>query len=51
MIDSEPLLAAKNTILTPHIAFATQESMTLRAEIVFDNLRHWLDGDPVNLVK
>ncbi len=48
---SEPLLAAKNTILTPHIAFATQESMTLRAEIVFDNLRHWLDGDPINLVK
>lgn len=47
----EPLLAAKNTILTPHIAFATEESMSIRAEIVFDNLRHFLDGDPINLVK
>ena len=46
----EPLLSAKNTILTPHIAFASQESMSIRAEIVFDNLRHFLDGDPINLV-
>ena len=46
----EPLLKAKNTILTPHIAFATQESMSIRAEIVFENLRRWLDGDPINLV-
>lgn len=46
----EPLLAAKNTILTPHIAFATEESMSIRAEIVFENLRHFLDGDPINLV-
>ena len=46
----EPLLSAKNTILTPHIAFASQESMSIRAEIVFDNLRHFLDKDPINLV-
>ena len=46
----EPLLSAKNTILTPHIAFASQESMGIRAEIVFDNLRHFLDKDPINLV-
>ena len=48
---SEPLLTAKNTILTPHIAFATQESMSLRAEIVFENLNCWLNGNPINLVK
>ena len=47
---SEPLLAAKNTVLTPHVAFATGESMKLRAEIVFGNLRAFLDGAPVNLV-
>lgn len=47
----EPLLGARNTILTPHIAFATRESMSLRAEIVFDNLRAWLDGRPANEVK
>ncbi len=47
----EPLLSAKNTLLTPHIAFASHESMTLRAGIVFDNLRAFLDGNPINVVK
>ena len=45
-----PLLHAPHTLLTPHVAFATRESMTLRAEIVFDNLRAWLDGAPQNVV-
>ncbi len=44
------MLGAKNTLLTPHIAFATKESMTLRAEIVFDNLRAWLDGGQKNVI-
>lgn len=44
------MLAAPNTLLTPHIAFATNESMTLRAQIVFDNLRAWLDGRQQNTV-
>ena len=44
------MLGAPNTLLTPHIAFATKESMTLRAEIVFDNLRAWLNGTPQNVV-
>ena len=47
----EPLLHAKNTIVTPHIAFASKESMSLRAQIVFENLRCFLDGSPVNVVK
>ncbi|NMA66576.1 MAG: hydroxyacid dehydrogenase [Clostridiaceae bacterium] len=46
----EPLLHAKNTIVTPHIAFATKESMSLRAKIVFDNLKAWMDGKPQNVV-
>lgn len=45
-----PLLHAPNTLVTPHVAFATQESMTLRAKIVFDNLRAWLDGAPINRI-
>ena len=44
------MLFAPNTLLTPHIAFASKESMTLRAEIVFDNLRAWLDGGQKNIV-
>lgn len=39
------MLSAPNTLLTPHIAFATKESMSLRAEIVFNNLRKWLAGE------
>lgn len=46
----EPLLAAKNTLVTPHVAFATKESMKLRAEIVFDNLKAWLEGNQKNIV-
>ena len=45
-----PLLPAKNTILTPHVAFASAESMEARARIVFDSLRHWMDGDPINVI-
>ena len=48
--ESEPLLHAKNCLLTPHVAFATKESMTLRAQIVFDNLQAWMDGNQKNVV-
>ena len=47
---SEPLLKAKNTLLTPHIAFASKESMSLRAEIVFDNLDAWMNGNQKNVI-
>ncbi|MCD7820153.1 MAG: NAD(P)-binding domain-containing protein, partial [Lachnospiraceae bacterium] len=33
-----PLLHAKNTLLTPHQAFISEEAMLRRAEIVFDNV-------------
>lgn len=43
------LLQAKNTVLTPHVAFATDESMLRRAEIVFQNLNAYLAGKPENV--
>lgn len=46
----EPLLHAKNILLTPHVGFATRESMLRRARIVFDNLAAYLAGEPMNLV-
>lgn len=46
-----PLLQAKNTVLTPHVAFATDESMLRRAEIVFQNVRAYLAGQPENVCK
>ena len=45
-----PLLQTANTLLTPHVAFATRESMQLRAQIVFDNLQSWLNGTQINKV-
>ncbi len=48
---SSPLLQAPNALVTPHVAFATEESMVLRAEIIFDNLRAWMDGKQKNIVR
>ena len=45
-----PLLHSPNTIVTPHIAFASVESMEQRAEIVFNNLYAWLEGCQLNAV-
>ena len=39
-----PLLHAKNAVCTPHIGFATVESIDRRAEIVFDNVDKWMEG-------
>ena len=46
----DPLLQAKNTVVTPHVAFATQESMLLRAQIVFDTLDAWLKDERKNII-
>jgi D-3-phosphoglycerate dehydrogenase len=46
-----PLLSAKNTFLTPHQAFISEESMIRRANIVFNNVYAYLDGEPVNVCK
>jgi len=45
-----PLLKTPNTVLTPHIGFATKEAMKRRAQITFDNIFYWLEGNPKNRV-
>lgn len=47
--EEHPLLDAPNVLLTPHIAYASEQSMIRRADIVFQNLRAWLDGRPQNV--
>ncbi|MBR0091123.1 MAG: hydroxyacid dehydrogenase [Lachnospiraceae bacterium] len=47
---TQPILQAPKTLVTPHVAFATEQSMTLRAEIVFDNLAKWMEGNQINKV-
>lgn len=45
-----PLLHSKNTIPTPHIAFASDESMEARAEIVFHSLDCFIAGEQINKI-
>ena len=45
-----PLLGAKNMIITPHIAWAPKESRQRLMDIAVDNLRHYINKDAVNVV-
>ena len=45
-----PLLRARNCIVTPHIAWATKEARTRLLNIAIANVRAFLDGHPVNVV-
>jgi glycerate dehydrogenase len=45
-----PLLSAKNCIITPHIAWATKEARIRLMSIIAANLEAYLLGKPVNVV-
>ena len=48
--ENNPLLKAKNCIITPHIAWAPKESRVRLLDTVVDNLKAYLDGNPKNVV-
>ncbi len=45
-----PLLKAKNLIMTPHIAWAPHESRSRLMDIAVDNVGKFLTGNPQNIV-
>ncbi|TXD97817.1 hydroxyacid dehydrogenase [Psychrobacter frigidicola] len=45
-----PILVAPNTVLVPHIGYATEEAMVRRAEITFSNIVKWEKGAQENIV-
>lgn len=45
-----PLLGAKNCLITPHLAWAPKESRQRLMDIAVDNLVQFLTGDAVNVV-
>lgn len=45
-----PLLTAKNCIITPHIAWAPKESRCRLMNIAADNLEQFLANNPINVV-
>ncbi|MFV0364758.1 MAG: D-2-hydroxyacid dehydrogenase [Suipraeoptans sp.] len=45
-----PLLKAKNCIITPHISWAPLESRSRLMDIAVGNLKAFVDGNPTNIV-
>lgn len=50
MVQDSPLLSAPHCLITPHIAWAAQESRARLMEIAAENLRAYLAGKPQNVV-
>lgn len=56
VLDKEPMSAetplrnAKNCVITPHIAWAPEETRRRLLDIVCENIRAWLGGSPINKV-
>ena len=56
VLETEPmspdcaLLGAKNCIITPHIAWATLETRLRLLDIVTENIKAFLGGNPINVV-
>lgn len=45
-----PLLFARNCIVTPHIAWATKEARQRLMDAAVENVRSFLNGNPINIV-
>lgn len=50
IVEGNPLLACKNCIITPHMAWAPVESRQRLLDTVVENIRAFLDGKPQNAV-
>ena len=47
---NNPLLAARNCLVTPHIAWASQAARSRLMRVAVANVRAFLAGQPVNVV-
>jgi glycerate dehydrogenase len=48
---TNPLLTAKNCIITPHLAWATKSARSRLMQKAVENVRAFLSGKPQNIVK
>ncbi len=46
-----PLISARNCFITPHIAWATFEARQRLMQVTVDNLKNYLTGTPLNVIK
>jgi len=49
--DTNPLLSARNCLVTPHVAWATHEARARLMDLVVGNLSGFLNGNPRNVIK
>ena len=47
---TDPIMAAPNTVLLPHLGFVTRENMRVFYEDTVGNVVAWLDGNPIRVV-
>lgn len=45
-----PLLKAKNCLITPHISWAAQAARQRIMDITVENVKSFVDGNPANVV-
>ena len=45
-----PLFSAKNCHLSPHLAWASKEARERLIQLTADNIKAWMDGEPINVV-
>lgn len=48
--DGDPILELGNVIITPHIAYKTEEAIQRRAQVTINNIRAFMGGEKVNRV-
>jgi len=49
--EGNPLLSARNCLVTPHIAWATKEARSRLLDLVVENIAAFLAGKPRNVVE
>lgn len=49
--DGNPLIGAKNCVITPHTAWATSEARGRLLEVARENLKAFISGKPKNIIK
>jgi glycerate dehydrogenase len=48
--ESNPLLSARNCLITPHIAWATREARSRLMDLAVENVCAWVAGAPQNVI-
>ena len=49
--ETNPLLSARNCLVTPHIAWATREARSRLMDLAVGNISGWSSGNPRNVIK